>query len=1176
MTGPAAGQPVDASLIVVAGEGVAVPTGLDAEVVVVTAEGAPGDGAPSDPSVRTVSVPASTPWAAAANRGAAAARGRALCFLAPGTAVDGGEHWLAPLVAAVQHGTVAAAVPDVVNGRAGSIDPGFRRVTDGGSPACLCVRRSSFLDVGGFEPTLEGLLPAGQELTRSLRALGLSTVYEPAARVAFEGPARRPAAGGDEAEGRDRILVVGSFVPAPNGDHGDRRLRQVLADLAAVVPDGRVTLVALDGHGAEGHAPWFLRRGIEVVAGPRDWGQWLWHRLLRFTHVVVTDIPSLRVLEADLEASQPQAHRVLCLAGIDDPEHPEAADQEGLRLLAHHLQDRVARAAQRSHALWCASERDRAWLAAAAPGVPASVIPTAAATTTAGAGTGFADRTGYVVLAAPGADAGAGHDDAALHAARHVLPLILARDPFAFLRVVVDDPSPALQLLAGPNVELVPAGDDPARWLRRSRVCLAWYPRGHGWRHALTLAIDAGTPFVTSEAALDDAGAGGLAGLAAAGDPLSTSLLAQQLHEQPRLWDAFHGQLADLAAGPRSPASARLKLLRACAGAGIAPPPGIVLDEPRPEPATRPETGVRPRSVSVVGSAWKAAPPLPDGPANGTSRGPVPDPGAALPVNEQYQRWLERYGPTARRLATLRARLAGLTRRPTISVVMPVFNTEPSWLHDAISSVRAQVYEHWELCIADDGSTSPGTLEVLEQHLAEEPRIRLARLPGNQGIAAASNAALALATGEFVGLLDHDDELKAHALGEIAVLLDDQADLDIVYSDEDKRDPDGQLVDPFFKSDWSPDHLMSRNYVCHFLVVRRGLLQELAGFRLGYDGSQDYDLLLRAMERTDRIAHVHEPLYTWRKVAGSTASVGDAKPWALDSARRALKDALERRGTPGEVEDGLHPTTYRVRYAIQGQPKVSIIIPTRDRVDLLRGCIESILETSTYPNYEFVVLDNQSTDPDTLAYLSGVPRGTVVRYPHRFNYARMMNLAAAEASGDMLLFLNNDTEVVAPEWIEALVEHGQRPEVGAVGARLLYPQGHVQHEGIIVGHKGGHAGNIDHGGYWGLGQIVRNCSAVTGACMLMRPSVYWRIGGHEERLRIAYNDVDICLRVRQAGYEVVYTPYAELVHVEGGTRGIHAHVDDDDFFEARWVTHKCLDPYYNANLERLDPFRIRA
>jgi GT2 family glycosyltransferase len=485
------------------------------------------------------------------------------------------------------------------------------------------------------------------------------------------------------------------------------------------------------------------------------------------------------------------------------------------------------------------------------------------------------------------------------------------------------------------------------------------------------------------------------------------------------------------------------------------------------------------------------------------------------------------------------------------------------------------VYPNWELCIGDDGSTAPETLDVLARHEREEPRIRVVRLPGQQGISAATNAAIALATGDFVGFLDHDDELKPHALGEIALLLDDQPDLDLIYTDEDKREPDGRLVDPFFKPDWSPDHLMSRNYVCHLLVVRRHLLDRLGGLRSDYDGSQDYDLVLRATEQTDRIAHIHEPLYTWRKVPGSTSGESGAKPWALDAARRALAAALDRRGTPGEVVDGLHPTTYRVRYAIRGRPKVSIVIPTRDRVDLLRNCIDSVLARSTYTNCEILVLDNESSTADTLAYLADLP-GRVVRYPHRFNYARMMNLAAHEATGDLLLFLNNDTQVITPDWLEAMVEHAQRPEVGIVGPRLLYPNGQPQHEGTIVGHMGGHAGNVDHGGYWGLGDIVRNCSAVTGACLMVRPSVYAEIGGHDERLRIAWNDVDLCLRVRQAGYQVVYTPYAELYHVEGGTRGIHAHVDDDDFFEARWFTQRCMDPYYNANLDRRRPFQIRA
>ncbi|MGH9151096.1 MAG: glycosyltransferase family 2 protein, partial [Acidimicrobiales bacterium] len=652
------------------------------------------------------------------------------------------------------------------------------------------------------------------------------------------------------------------------------------------------------------------------------------------------------------------------------------------------------------------------------------------------------------------------------------------------------------------------------------------------------------------------------------------ALRAEELHRRQASWRAVHDELARLAAGPFSAEAARLKLLRACADAALAPAAGIPRAQPLDRPPPAGEHPVRPTRVPVAGSAWKAAPPAADTPAP-AFHGPPSGDWTDVDVNDQYGRWYARYGPTRARLDRLAARLAGLVRRPTVSIVMPVFDTHPSWLHDAISSVRAQVYEDWELCIGDDGSTGPATLEVLHAHLGQDPRIRLVRLPARQGIVGASNAALALATGELVALLDHDDELKPHALGEVVLALDERPTLDLIYTDEDKRDPDGRLVDPFFKPDWSPDHLMSRNYLCHLLVVRRTLLDKLGGFRPGYDGSQDYDLVLRATEATTEIAHVPEPLYTWRKVEGSTAAVSDAKPWALDAARRALADAMDRRGAPGRVVDGLHPTTYRARYAVRGRPKVSVVIPTRDRAELLRGCVDDVLERSSWDNVELIVVDNQSTDPETLGYLARLP-ARVLRYPHRFHYPRMMNLAAHEASGDFLLFLNNDTRVVTPDWIEALVEHGQRPEVGVVGARLRYPDGQPQHEGIVIGYKGGHAGNVDHRGFWGMGDVVRNCTAVTGACMLVRPSVYWELGGLDERLRVAWNDVDLCLRARQAGYEVVYTPYAELSHLEGGTRGVHAHLDDDDEFEAHWVTHACVDPYYSPNFERLYPFRIRG
>lgn len=1249
---PTGGDPPTASVVLVLAAGPSqsdvtldalVQTAHGASEVIVVANGrdalASFD-ATRWPGARLIALDDVVPFGAAANRGASAAVGRAVCFIAPGATVEPG--WLSPLLSAIDRPSVACAVPQVIapDGRlleagavmdrdgavaalgtasaVGPLEHLFSRRTDGGSRGCICVRSSSFVAVGGFDPSLNDPVVAGIDLSSTLRDSGLDTVYEPASRVmihdaadhppgpllpasspgarvlrdrwAASVPVGRPLLGTDtdpadrslafrDADCGDRILVVTDSVPLRDRTHGERRVAQLLTDLAALVPEARLTLLALEGHDARRSAPGFLGKGIEVVVGPEDWDGWFRRRLLLFSHVVVTDIPSFRRLDGVLRRTQPQACRVLALPSLDfralasitdagdDPD-----DVAGMQLLVGQLTAQVEQAAAGTDAAWCATSHDQAWFTAAAPGIRCAVVPTA---TAAMDDVPFERRSGYVVLATPGADLKAGHEDAALRVAREVFPVLLARDPSAFLRVVVDDPSPALQLLASRNIELVPAGHDPGRWFRRSRACLAWYTRGNGGRDALIMAIDARTPFVTSEIVLRDGGLRPSSGLVAADDAQSVWLRAEQLHGQQHVWEEAHDELVRLAQGPRSSSAARLSLLRACADVGIAPRPGAPLEEPIERIEADEASFVRPRNVAMVGSAWKAAPPAEDGPVPDLAVATPDGHWSEVPVNDQYQRWCARYGPTQRRLARLAERLTGLVRRPTISIVMPVFNTEPSWLHDAISSVRSQVYENWELCIGDDGSVAKGTINVIEEHMRDEARIRLVRLPGQQGIAAASNAALSLATGQFVCFLDHDDELKPHALGEIVLALDDQPELDLIYTDEDKREPDGRLVDPFFKPDWSPDHLMSRNYVCHLLTLRRSLLDKLGGFRLGYDGSQDYDLVLRATELTTRIAHIHEPLYTWRKVPGSTASVGDAKPWALDAARRVLKDALDRRGTPGEVVDGMLPTTYRVRYALRGRPLVSILIPTRDRVDLLRRCVDSIRELSTYTDYEIVVVDNQSTDPETLAYLAGFP-GQVVRYPHRFHYARMVNLAAHNAAGDMLLFLNNDTQVISPDWLEALVEHGQRPEVGIVAPRLRYLSGRPQHEGTIVGHKGGHAGNVDHGGYWGLGDIVRNCSAVTGACLMIRPSVYWEVGGHEERLRIAWNDVDLCLRVRQAGYQVVYTPYAELYHVEGGTRGIHTHYDDDAVFEGRWVTHKCLDPYYNANLERLRPFCIRT
>jgi GT2 family glycosyltransferase len=341
--------------------------------------------------------------------------------------------------------------------------------------------------------------------------------------------------------------------------------------------------------------------------------------------------------------------------------------------------------------------------------------------------------------------------------------------------------------------------------------------------------------------------------------------------------------------------------------------------------------------------------------------------------------------------------------------------------------------------------------------------------------------------------------------------------------------------------------------------------------RSEYDGSQDYDLVLRAADATDRIAHIPDSLYSWRMHEKSAASLGDNKPWAWMAAQRALGDFLYRRedggGTGGWTEEGAWFDVHRVRFRRSGEPKVSIIIPTRNGRHLLGRCIESVLGRTVYSNYELVVVDNQSDDPETLEFLATLP-GKVLRYPHEFNYPRQLNLAAASVDCDLLVFLNNDTEVATADWLDRLIEQAMRPEVGAVGPRLRFPNGDVQHEGILIGAWRGHANSIEWGNWWRMGDLLRDVSAVTGACMATRPGVYWRVGGYDERLRVAYNDVDFCLRLHQAGYQVVFEPDAELYHAEGSTRGLVEDPEDAPLFNERWRPRSSCDPYYNPNLNR--------
>lgn len=555
-------------------------------------------------------------------------------------------------------------------------------------------------------------------------------------------------------------------------------------------------------------------------------------------------------------------------------------------------------------------------------------------------------------------------------------------------------------------------------------------------------------------------------------------------------------------------------------------------------------------------------------------------------LDQQYQAWLEQHRLTPSHVKAIREEIEAFQYRPTISVLMPVFDTPETWLRAAIDSVRLQLYPGWELCVVDDGSTARHIRPVLEEYPMVDDRVRVRLLDQNEGICGASNHALALASGEFVAPADHDDVLAPDALFEVVRCLNRDPGLDFIYTDRDVKEAGGRRIGPFFKPDWSPDLLLSMNYVTHFSTFRRHLVERVGGFRKGFEGAQDYDLVLRVTETTDRIGHIPRPLYSWGQAPASVAFRPGAKPYAHDAGKRALEDALVRRGIRGEVLDGLGaPYRYRVRREIAGHPLVSILIPTKDNARLLRRCIESLERRTAYRDVEILVIDNGSEDPRTLAYLRRL-RHRVLPFPHPFNFARMNNAGAAQARGDHLLFLNDDTRAIEPGWLDAMLEHSQRREVGAVGAKLLFPNGTIQHAGVVVGIQGKAAHAFwglpgDHPGYYDLARVIRNCSAVTAACLMTRRAVFEEVGGFDEAFEVAYNDVDLCLRLRERGYLVVYTPYAVLYHHQSASRGPYDPGKDrkhEEFLRERWRhVFERGDPYYNPNLtlERFD-FSLRV
>ena len=551
-----------------------------------------------------------------------------------------------------------------------------------------------------------------------------------------------------------------------------------------------------------------------------------------------------------------------------------------------------------------------------------------------------------------------------------------------------------------------------------------------------------------------------------------------------------------------------------------------------------------------------------------------------------YADWCETAEAAPVEWPALTAKVEQWQTRPLISVLMPVYNTPATLLDEAIRSVVAQVYPHWELCIVDDASTAAHVSSQLASWARQDRRIKVMNRASNGHISLASNDALKMATGMHVALLDHDDRLHPLALYAVAEVLAARPELGLVYTDEDKLDGAGRRLNPYFKCDFNPELMLAQNMVCHLGVYRTDLLRDLGGFRVGLEGAQDWDLALRVYERVglEGIHHISRVLYHWRMHAGSTALAAAEKSYAAVAGRRAVQDHLARTGRAGIVVPAPEiPSLNRVRFALPNPPPhVTLIIPTRDRADVLRTCLSSLVERTRYPSWDALVVDNGTVQPEALQLLGSLDpkRFRVIRDDSPFNYSALNNRAVAKARGELICLLNNDIEVLTPDWLEELVSFAVQPGVGAVGARLWYPDGRLQHGGVVLGVGGvaGHAHKLlprGKPGYFGRAVLHQSFSAVTAACLLVRKALYEQVGGLDESLAVAFNDVDFCLRVRTAGCRNVWTPYAELVHHESVSRGHEDTPEKVARFHAehgkmreRWDSLLEGDPAYSPHLSR--------
>lgn len=546
-----------------------------------------------------------------------------------------------------------------------------------------------------------------------------------------------------------------------------------------------------------------------------------------------------------------------------------------------------------------------------------------------------------------------------------------------------------------------------------------------------------------------------------------------------------------------------------------------------------------------------------------------------------YEDFLKKYGVKEEELA--RQRQEVFENGPCFSIAVPLYQTKEKYLREMIESVQAQTYTNWELCLADGSGREHSLQPVVGEYIAKDKRIKYCLLDSNEGIAGNTNEALKMADGDFVVLTDHDDLLSPEALYQCAKAVQKEPQTDVIYSDEDKVDMSGKkFFEPHFKSDYNIDLLCTMNYICHLFVVRKDVMERAGLFESCYDGAQDHDFILRCTEKAEHIVHIPKVLYHWRCHAQSTSENPESKLYAFENGCKAVKAHYDRIGIPAEVEQGPFYGMYRTHYLWKEQPLVSILIPNKDHVTDLKKCMDSIEEKSTYRNFEFIIVENNSTEEETFAYYKEIEKRDNVRvlyYKEDFNYSRINNFGAKEANGEYVLLLNNDTEMIEPDSIKEMLDVCMRPDVGIVGAKLIFEDNTIQHAGVIIGFGGvaGHAfigQDRDDNGYFSRIISVQDLSAVTAACLMVRRSVFDEVEGLNEEFKVAFNDIDFCLKVRKAGYLVVYNPYAQFYHYESKSRGLEDSADkvarfqqEIALFGSHWediLEHG--DPYYNPNL----------